>query len=101
MTRIQITVPGIKKALSRYDARQAIAEYIWNGFDAQATCVEISYHSNELGGLSSLTITDNGYGIPREKLNTKFVPFYESEKLSDQNTEKIQNSAIHGKNGVG
>jgi len=91
MTRIQITVPGIKKALNRYNYRQAIAEYIWNGFDAQATRVNVTYKSDAISGLSEFSIRDNGYGIPHEKLNTKFVPFYESEKLSDSNSDKIIN----------
>jgi len=101
MTKIQITTPGIKKALNHYDYRQAVAEYVWNGFDAQATSVDISYQSTDIGGVTEFSIRDNGYGIPREKLKTKFLPFYESEKLSDLSSDKIINSVMHGKNGVG
>jgi len=36
------------------DYRKAIAEYIWNGFDAGATCVEIRYHANDHGGVDDL-----------------------------------------------
>jgi len=100
MTRIQITVPGIKKALGRYSYCQAIAEYIWNGFDAKATSVELSYQTNSIGFITEFSIKDNGYGIPFDKLATKFVPFFESEKVINPN-EKIVNSANHGKNGVG
>ena len=39
------------------DYKKAIAEYIWNGFDAGATCVEIRYHANELGGMDDLFLT--------------------------------------------
>ena len=52
MGQVQITVPGIKKALSQYNYCQAIAEYIWNGFDARATSVELHYKANEIGHIS-------------------------------------------------
>ena len=80
MEKVGITTPGIKKALARYDYTDAIAEYIWNGFDAKATCVEIELQYNDLGYISILKVIDNGYGIPKDKLSTKFIPFFESEK---------------------
>jgi hypothetical protein len=100
MEKIQITTPGIKKALKRYDNPQAIAEYIWNGFDATASCVKINYVANEMGGIDEITIKDNGFGIPYEKLRDKFTPFFESEKEIDPGARRTT-SAVHGKNGVG
>lgn len=29
-------------------------EYIWNGFDADATRVDLTYSTNELGGISEI-----------------------------------------------
>lgn len=100
MARIQITTPGIRKALKKYTANQAVAEYIWNGFDAGATCVEIVLTANEMGYISELLIKDNGRGIPAEELSAKFTPFFETEKALDPNIQRSI-SAIHGKNGVG
>ncbi|MEQ4490368.1 MAG: ATP-binding protein [Dehalococcoides mccartyi] len=100
MTQIQITTPGVKKALSRYNPLLAIAEYVWNGFDAKASCVELVFEANEIGYITKFAIKDNGYGIPFDKLGTKFVPLFESDKVIDPNAKTI-NSAIHGKNGVG
>jgi len=100
MVQIKITVPGIKKALKGYKYLQAIGEYIWNGFDAEASIVEIIIEANQIGNISELRIKDNGYGIAKEKLATKFVPFFESDKELKFNP-LISNSAIHGKNGVG
>lgn len=40
------------------DYRKAIAEYIWNGFDAGATCVEILYTANPLGGVDDFWLTE-------------------------------------------
>ena len=97
---VNITSKGIQKVLKNYNEKQAIAEYIWNGFDANADQVAIDYVANELGHLESLTIADNGYGINFEKLQQKFDPFYESEKAIQITTPK-HTSKMHGRNGVG
>jgi len=100
MRKVQITTPGIKKALRQYNYKQSIAEYMWNGFDAQASDVDLYVRANEIGTISEFAISDNGYGIPYEQLETKFMPFYESEKEIDPEAER-NTSAVHGKNGVG
>ena len=46
-----IDVAGIKK-----DYKEAIMEYIWNAFDANATKVDITYKENQLGGISEIKI---------------------------------------------
>lgn len=97
---VNITSNGIKKILSNYDTPSSIAEYIWNGFDATANTVNINYTVNVFGYLEYLEIIDNGYGINHNKLNTKFKPFYESEKAIKVSAPK-HTSAMHGKNGVG
>ena len=99
-TNIKITSKGIQKVLKKYNESNAFAEFIWNGFDAKATAVEINYDANELGFMSSLSIRDNGYGIPFEKLKEKFEPFFESEKIIEIESPK-NTSLVHGKNGVG
>ncbi|GAA4202574.1 hypothetical protein GCM10022289_17530 [Pedobacter jeongneungensis] len=98
--KVNITSKGIQKVLKNYNEKQAIAEYIWNGFDANADTIEIDYTANALGLLESLTIADNGYGINFERLKQKFDPFYESEK-SLQIVAPKHTSKMHGRNGVG
>jgi hypothetical protein len=100
MGSIQIGTSGIKKSLQKYKPLKALVEYIWNGFDAKANCVEVQYNENQLGGVTALSIRDNGYGIRKDELNKKFTPFFESEKLIDPD-EKMRMSAVHGKNGIG
>ncbi len=99
MSKVEITTRGIRKALKGYSIEQAIAEYIWNGFDAQATEVDLRYKANEIGTISELTVVDNGYGIPKGMLGRKFKPFYVSEK--DDMVSTRNSSATHGKTGVG
>jgi hypothetical protein len=97
--KIQITAKGIRRALSRYTPYQSLAEYIWNGFDAQASEIKISYVANEIGNIESINISDNGYGIIHGRLQEKFEPVFESKKAGE-NKQKNQ-SAVHGKNGTG
>lgn len=99
-THVNITSSGIQKVLRNYNEKQALAEYIWNGFDATATTVEINYTANELGYINVLQIADNGYGINFEHLKAKFDPFYESEKALQLPVNRNK-STMHGKNGVG
>src|SRR5690606_33999668 len=99
-SNVKITSRGIQKILKNYNEKLAVAEYIWNGFDAKANTIHINYSANELGHLETLTITDNGYGIDLSKLSLKFNPFYESEKAVEISSPK-HTSIMHGKNGVG
>ena len=76
------------------DYRKAICEYI---FDAGATCVEIRYHANDLGGVDDLYIIDNGSGINFDTLEYTFGAFLDSQKkVSYQRT-----SEVRGKKGKG
>lgn len=87
-----INASGIKK-----DYKEAIVEYIWNGFDAGATKVEISYNKNSLDGVESINIKDNGCGILYENLENTFDAFLSSEKKVNKN----HITTIHGNKGKG
>lgn len=102
MDNIQITSLGVKRSLSKFTDIDSIIEYVWNGFDAKASKIEINTTFNELGAIKDITIKDNGFGIDRNKLEEKFKPFFQSEKIEQQLQEKRKtNSTYHGKNGVG
>lgn len=105
-TRLDST--GIKSTLGRYGYSKnlffrSISEYIWNGFDANATSINIDYeiYQNKKEGIfRKLIVSDNGKGINHQKLNIKFEPIFDSEKLNNGVWDK-RLSAIHGKNGIG
>lgn len=79
------------------DYRKAIAEYIWNGFDAGASCVEIRYTANPLGGVNDLWVIDNGSGIKYDTLDLTFGAFLDSNK-----TQTYQRSSeVRGRKGKG
>jgi DNA mismatch repair ATPase MutL len=70
MDTVLISAKGVKKVLERYKEAQAVAELIWNGFDARADCVKIEYQTNALETFQSFAISDNGYGIDYNLLKT-------------------------------
>lgn len=80
-----IEASGITK-----DYKEALVEYIWNGFEANATQVEVSYVPNDLGGLSEIKIYDNGEGISHSTLNDTFGTFLTSKKNSYPNPFKTK-----------
>lgn len=63
------------------DIKKAIAEYIWNWFDARATTINIDFKINDqLENIESFSISDNGDGIVCEDLETTFRPILDSPK---------------------
>lgn len=64
------------------DYKEAICEYIWNGFEANATEVRISYTLNELEGIDTISVIDNGDGISYDSLSDTFGAFLASQKNS-------------------
>ena len=91
---VLISADGIKNSLKKYKPLQALAEYVWNGFDAHATRIDIVLFENKLEGTGSISVKDNGEGIDYSLLSKKFKPFYQSEKVYDPN---IKHSTTHGK----
>ena len=62
------------------DYKAAISEYIWNGFEANATTVSVEYTLNEAFGIKELIIKDNGDGINYNELGETFGAFLASKK---------------------
>ena len=75
MGKVQITTKGISKFLKSYTEEKSISEYVWNGFDAEASIIDIITTFNNVGKIEKVEIIDNGSGIEFEKLSSKFVPF--------------------------
>ena len=99
MQEVSITTEGIQKNLKKFKPLDALCEYIWNGFDAQATKVEIKLHTNPLGLINMISVIDNGTGIAYEDLSDKFKPFNDSKKADK--SKKINHSLPHGRQGIG
>lgn len=92
-----ITNASIDSAGLPKDYKNAIAEYIWNGFDAKASRIDIRYESNALGYLHNLRFEDNGEGIDHNNLARSFGNFLDSIK---RNSLK-RSSYTRGRKGKG
>ncbi len=79
------------------DYKQAIAEYIWNSFDAKASAVDIDFNSTSIGHLDNLSISDNGQGIDITTIDRTFGSFLDSVKKDTYQ----KSSYVHGKKGKG
>lgn len=62
------------------EPEKAICEFIWNGFDANATHIELNYSANELGGITVFSISDDGDGISKKTLSSTFGRYQDSVK---------------------
>lgn len=93
----KITNASIESAGLPKDAKQVIAEYVWNGFDAKASIVSIDISSNELGYIDRIRIADNGEGISPDTLNYSFGNFLDSLKK----VQPKRTSYTRGKKGKG
>lgn len=96
---IELSSTGVRRMLNRYTPERAMAEYIWNGFDAKATIVHVDFEidSLELDTIASVTISDNGNGICLDELQYKFKPILESQKRLSSD----EGDLVRGKNGYG
>lgn len=76
----------------------ALAELIWNGFDAASDKVQVFLDLNDLDGIDAIRVRDQGYGIDPSKVDALFGSLGESWKK----IQARQNGrALHGKNGKG
>lgn len=79
---------------------QALAELIWNGLDADATSVSVSFDHNALGAMSTVIVTDNGLGIPFVEAAEGFRRLGGSWKRPGAVT-KGEGRFLHGQDGRG
>ena len=89
----QITDEGIKKHFKSFEPVQAINELVWNGLDANANTVKVRITHNDMEGLESISIFDDGDGIDIKDLKNNFKKFNESSKKHDDDK--------HGSHGKG
>ena len=79
------------------DYKRAIAEYIWNGFDANASIIKIDFTANEVGYIHNFSISDNGTGINIANISETFGNFMVSLKTNSFS----ETGFVKGKKGKG
>lgn len=76
----------------------ALAELIWNGFDAKSNKVEVFLDINEMNGLESVRVRDYGQGIIFSEADKLFGSLGDSWKKA---AVRQDGRSLHGKNGKG
>lgn len=101
MTILQLKAQqdALQKAATTRDPVRALAEFVWNALDADASEVYVEFDRNVLGGIEGIAIRDNGSGITAERANIDFDNWGGSWKRTRARTE--DNRAFHGKEGQG
>lgn len=90
---------ALQKIATTRDPIRALAEFVWNALDADATNVSVELNRNALGGLDAITVRDDGNGISRARAMEDFENLGASWKRSRQRTHL--NRVLHGKEGQG
>lgn len=93
-----IAKPDHIESLSESNAVQAIAELIWNGFDAEAKIVSVEFDFNELEGIEVIKVVDSGNGISFKQATSCFGSIGESWKKEQKYNFSVP---LHGQNGKG
>jgi hypothetical protein len=86
--------------ITRATPVQALAEFIWNSLDADATKVEVFVDENALGVMSEVIVRDNGTGIEYAKAPEFFGRLGGSWKRPGATTKK-DGRFLHGQDGRG
>lgn len=86
------------ESLTTANPLAAVAELVWNGFDAGTDQVRVFLELNELDRIQSIRVRDYGDGIDYSKVEMLFGSLGESWK---KNGERQNGRALHGKNGKG
>jgi len=95
--RVEVQKDHISK-IATGNPESALAELIWNSFDADATKVDIWFHEGVIG-IDEIIIRDNGIGIKYSEAEKLFASLGGSWKATKQKTSKGR--FLHGKDGEG
>ncbi len=91
--------PDYLEKITRAKPVHALSELVWNGLDADAKHVSVSFEHNAMGGLDRVTVRDNGLGLPRDKAPEYFSKLGGSWKKFHSTTPTGR--SLHGQEGRG
>lgn len=74
---------GIKKHFGGFELWEPLFELAWNGFDAGASNVAVTVFENDMHGVESVVVLDDGEGIEFATLDDTFGNFNDSAKKAN------------------
>ena len=100
-TQIEVQAqPDHLDSLAKSKPLFALAEIIWNAFDADAHEVRVAVKENGLGGVDEITVQDDGHGLPHAEAEFAFGYLGGSWKKKAGRTAG-EKRILHGKEGKG
>ncbi|WKB50902.1 ATP-binding protein [Eleftheria terrae] len=96
--RVEVEPDHLEKN-ARAKPVQALSELIWNGLDADADRVSVSFEHNAMGTLDRVTVRDNGLGLQRSEAAECFRKLGGSWKKNRSTTPSGRH--LHGQEGRG
>lgn len=92
-------VDHVQNLAHERDPIGAVLELIWNGLDADATQVRVDFERNDAEGIETVTVTDNGSGIPPATVESSFTRIGDSWKRAARSSP--DGRPLHGQAGQG
>lgn len=102
-SKIKVTASGahVEKLAKVADPVGAVIELVWNSLDADAENVTVTLMRNDLDGIEGVRVSDDGHGMPIDRVRTDFKWIDNSWK-NNPNVRSIgKKRALHGKAGQG
>lgn len=93
--RVGLNNDSFERAGITKDCKEAICEYIWNGFEAGATRVVVGLVGSSMQEAMSIQVDDNGRGINYYELDQTFGTFLSS--IKNTSSIRIKSQANKGK----
>jgi hypothetical protein len=92
--------PDFLERLATARPVQALAELVWNAFDAEAKDVRIAFDRDASGLLQAIRVTDDGHGIPYDQAPALFTKLGGSWKR-ERKRSLTEGRNLHGEEGKG
>src|ERR1035437_10213933 len=93
----------VRQIARESDPTQAVIELIWNGIDAEADRVTVTFvrESPPLEAIVEVVVEDTGHGISPEEVRSEFGRIGDSWKLRGNRRSKNDKRRVHGSKGQG
>lgn len=98
--KIQVKNDHLKRTTKVKKPILAIAELIWNSFDADAEKVSVRFYENPIKGIDKIEVSDNGHGIFDDDAEMSFGSLGGSWKKNKKRS-KQKRGLLHGQAGKG
>jgi len=99
--RVEVKVENdYLEALTRSRPLVGVAELVWNGVDAEAQSVRVKLIRNELEGVGSVEVIDDGHGMTPDEAAEAFEHLGGSWKRTTTHS-KNRSRLLHGRSGQG